>query len=146
MKNALVVIYESKEFITLDKSVNKKLSNAVETEGVSDKDAFTVEVNYASDEFPYISIVKSSAETNQDWRDFGGKMFKKYYGVADMVVFKIDSNQVENIYEGFKLASYNFTKYKSDADTKTLDIQIDADIHHDALLNESVSDARNLIT
>lgn len=146
MKDAVVVLYDSKEFKKLDKSLKGKLTNAVKTEDALEKNSFIVDVNYASDEFPYISVVQSSANTSQEWRDFGGNMFKKYYGVADKVVFQIDNEQNEHIYEGFRLASYNFTKYKSDDETKPFFISIDVDTRNDAVLSDSVSIARDFVT
>lgn len=146
MKDAVVVLYDSKEFKKLDKSLKGKLTKAVKTEDALEKNSFIVDVNYVSDEFPYISVAKSSANTAQEWRDFGGNMFKKYYGIAKNVVFQIDNPHNENIYEGFKLASYNFTKYKSNDETKSLDVCIDVDTRNDAVLNDSVSIARDFVT
>lgn len=146
MKTATVVLYDTVEYKELNKTLGKQLNKIVKAEQYDEKDAFAFDANYLSDDFPYVTVVKLAAETDQEWRDFGGNMFKKYYGCVDTVQFLINTNQVENIYEGFKLASYSFTKYKSDDSAKSLDIEIDVNLHNDVVLNESVSVARDLIT
>ena len=146
MKTATVVLYDTVEYKELNKTLGKKLASIVKAEKYDEEDSFSFDANYLSEDFPYVTVVKSSAETDQEWRDFGGNMFKKYYGFADTVSFLINTNQVENIYEGFKLASYNFSKYKSDDKTKALDIDIDVNKYSNVVLNESISVARDLIT
>lgn len=145
MKDAMVVLYGSKEYKKLDKSLKGALGKAVKVES-TDGD-FTVDVNYLSDEYPYISVVNNvTAQSQQDWRDFGGNLYKKYVGTADNVICDIDTDNNEDIYEGFKLASYKFTKYKTSDDSKSLDICIDYDAQSPSVLQSSVNFARDLVT
>jgi leucyl aminopeptidase len=110
---ATVVLHGSKEYKKLDKDLKGLLERAW-----AKSDEKEVNISYADEKYDYITVVKETAKTAQDWRDFGGTYYKRYNGTATTVTFDIDNKNVDDIAEGVRLAEYRFTKYKT-KDAKT---------------------------
>lgn len=145
MTKATVVIYDSKEYKKLDKALNGALSRVSKIEELDTKENAIVDVNYTSDNFPYVTLVKTNAKTDQEWREFGGKMFTKHKDKEE-IVFDVYTDHNESIYEGAKLASYKFSKYKSDAKDTEVKISGDWSERSNDVLADSVFVARDLVT
>lgn len=141
---AIVVLYDTKEYTALDKKTAGQLSSVCGLKGFADADATDVLVSFpAKINVDSITVVKSTATTPQQWRNFGGKYAKAHKGKVDNLVFDIDGSN-ESIYEGAMLALYDFDKYKSTKNDKPLSIEIDAVV--DASIHKSVYFARDVIT
>ena len=142
---AIVVLYDSKEYKALDKKSGGQLSSICGLKGCADKDDASVTISYPSKvNVDSITVVKTTASTAQEWREFGGSQAKAHKGKVDNLVFDIDGEN-EAIYEGAMLALYSFNKYKTvKKDDKPLNIEIDAVT--ETSIHESVYFARDLIT
>jgi leucyl aminopeptidase len=141
----IVVLYDTKEFKSLDKKTSGQLSSVCKLKKFDDNDNASATISFPSKvNVDSITVVKTSASTSQQWREFGGAQAKAHKGKVDNLVFDIDGNN-EEIYEGAMLALYSFNKYKTvKKDDKPLNIQIDAVV--DVSIHESVYLARDLIT
>lgn len=141
---AIVVLYDTKEYKSLDKKTGGQLSSVCGLKGFADKDSADVVVSFPSKvNVDSITVVKTDAVTPQQWRNFGGKYAKAHKGKVDTLIFDIDGSN-EQIYEGAMLVLYDFDKYKSKKNDKPLSIEIDAVV--DASIHESVYFARDVIT
>ena len=141
---SIVVLYNTKEFKSLDKKAGGQLSSVCKLKKFDETDKVEVTISFPSKvNVDSITVVKTDASTAQQWRDFGGKYAKAHKGRVDNLVFDIDGNN-EDIYEGAMLVLYSFDKYKSKKDDKVLNVQIDAVV--DASIHESVYFARDVIT
>jgi len=141
----IVVLYDSKEYKALDKKSSGQLSSVCKLKKFDDNDDASATISFPSKvNVDSITVVKTSASTSQQWREFGGAQAKAHKGKVDNLVFDIDGNN-EEIYEGAMLVLYSFNKYKTvKKDDKPLNIQIDAVV--DVSIHESVYLARDLIT
>ena len=141
----IVVLYDTKEYKSLDKKSGSQLSTACKMKKFDDNNDTSVTISYPSKiNVDSITVVKTSATTAQEWREFGGTQAKAHKGNVDNLVFDIDGDN-EQIYEGAMLGLYSFDKYKTvNKDTKTLNVQIDAVV--DVSIHDSIYFARDLIT
>lgn len=123
----IVVLYDSKEYKSLDKKTGGQLSSVCKLKKFDDEDKVQVVLSYPSKvNVDSITVVKTTASTSQEWREFGGSQAKAHKGKVDNLVFDIDGEN-EAIYEGAMLALYSFNKYKTvKKDDKPLNIEIDA--------------------
>lgn len=135
--SAVVVLHGSKQFKDLDKELKGQL--VVACKDIAEKDTGEVEVTY-TEVAKYITVVKTDAESAQDWRDFGGRYYKKYIGKVDNLYFEMKNNDVN---EGAELASYSFIKYKTGEDEPAMDVHT---LNSTRGIAESVHFARDLIT
>jgi leucyl aminopeptidase len=144
--SAIVVLYDSKEFKALDKKTSGQLSSVAKMKKFDENETAEVTISFPSKvNVDSITVVKTNATSDQDWRDFGGKYAKAYKGKADNLYFDIDGSHNESIYEGAMLALYTFNKYKTvKKDDANLAVHIDAVEEHS--IHESVYFARDLIT
>ena len=141
----IVVLYDSKEYKSLDKKTGGQLSSVCKLKKFDDEDKVQVVLSYPSKvNVDSITVVKTTASTSQEWREFGGSQAKAHKGKVDNLVFDIDGEN-EAIYEGAMLALYSFNKYKTvKKDDKPLNIEIDAVT--ESSIHKSVYFARDLIT
>ena len=143
--SAIVVLYDSKEYKTIDKKTSGQLSSVCGLKGFKDKANTEVTISFPSKiNVDSIVVVKTDITTEQEWRSFGGKYAKMFNGNVDNVYFEIDGAN-EAIYEGANLALYNFDKYKTKiSEKKPLRVVIDA--LEEESIHESVNFARDVIT
>lgn len=145
LNSAVVVLYDTKEFKSLDKKTSGQLSSVCDYKEFKDKDTAEAVVSFPSKlNVDAIVVVKTDAETEQDWRDFGGSWVKKYSGSVRNIYFQINNDFNDCIYEGAMLATYRFSKYKSNSKDEELNVHIDCD--KDSSIHDSVFVARDLIT
>jgi leucyl aminopeptidase len=144
--SSIVVLYDSKEYKALDKKTSGQLSSITKMKKFDDSDNAEVTISFpAKVNVDSITVVKTDATTDQDWRNFGGKYAKAHKGKVENLHFDIDGTHNESIYEGAMLALYSFDKYKTTKkDESPLTIKIDAVEEHS--IHESVYFARDLIT
>ena len=145
VSTGIVVLYDTKEFKSLDKKSGGQLSSVCKLKKFDDEENAQVVISYPSKiNVDSITVVKTTASSAQDWREFGGKQAKAHKGKVDNLVFDIDGDN-EQIYEGAMLALYSFNKYKTvKKDDKALNIEIDA--VKEISIHNSVYLARDLIT
>lgn len=143
--SAIVVLYDSKEYKSIDKKTSGQLSSVCGLKGFKDKANAEVTISFPSKvNVDSIVVVKTDITTEQEWRSFGGKYAKMFNGKVDNLYFEIDGAN-ESIYEGANLALYSFDKYKTKStDKKTLRVVIDA--LEDVSIHNSVNFARDVIT
>ncbi len=143
--SAVVVLYGSKEFKALDKKSNGTLSSVCTLKKLDTKDTGEVVLSFPSKiNLDAIIVAKTDAMTSNDWRNFGGKLAKQWKDRVDNLYFEINNDFNESIYEGAQLALYTFDKYKSNKDTETLTIHIEAVT--EVSIHQSVAFARDLVS
>jgi hypothetical protein len=82
--SAIVVLYDSKEFKALDKKTSGQLSSVAKMKKFDENETAEVTISFPSKvNVDSITVVKTNATSDQDWRDFGGKYAKAYKGKAD---------------------------------------------------------------
>jgi|TARA_R110001606_G_scaffold347072_1_gene496358 leucyl aminopeptidase len=144
-KSAVVVLYDSKEYKSLDKKTGGLLSSICGLKNIDSKDNGEVTITFPSKiNVDAITVIKTDAVTTNDWRNFGGKIAKQNKGNVANLYFDINNDYNESIYEGAMLTLYNFEKYKSKKDTDPLNIHIDA--VEEVSLHTSIAFARDVIT
>jgi len=136
--NATIVLHESKEYKKLDKDLKGLLARAW-----AKSDEKEVNISYADETHDFITVVKETAKSARDWREFGGTYYKRYAAAATSITFDIDKN-VDDIVEGVRLAGYNFSKYKTTEEKPTPTVYFAKDSNGD--IWPSVYFARDLIT
>ena len=110
VSTGIVVLYDTKEFKSLDKKSGGQLSSVCKLKKFDDEENAQVVISYPSKiNVDSITVVKTTASSAQDWREFGGKQAKAHKGKVDNLVFDIDGDN-ESIYEGAMLALYSFNK------------------------------------
>ncbi|MDA9373998.1 leucyl aminopeptidase [bacterium] len=144
-KSAVVVLHNTKEFKALDKKTAGQLSSVCTLNGFAEATTAEVTVSYPSKlNVDSVTVVKTDADSNQDWRNFGGRYAKMHKGKVENLYFDIEGTN-EGIYEGAMLALYTFDKYKTVKRNNTpLNIMID--VIQDASIHNSVYFARDVIT
>ena len=141
---AVVVLYGTKEYKSLDKKTSGQLSSVCKLKKFDEEETAEVSVTFPSKvNVDSITVVKTNATTIQQWREFGGKYAKRFKATAENLVFEIDGEN-EAIYEGAMLALYSFDVYKSKPKDNKLKIKIDA--LEETSLHKSIYLARDLIT
>ena len=143
-KSAIIILYGSSEYKTLDKKLNGQLDTMCQSNSIDSKDNLETEMTYPSKvNTQAICVVKTDKQSNNDWRDIGGKYYSRYKEQVEHVYF--DDEMPKEVYDGAMMARYSFSKYKT-KDTPTY-----ASIHVDdtdtiALMHESVYFSRDLVS
>jgi len=137
--NATVVLHGTKEYKKLDKDLKGLLERAW-----AKSDEKEVSISYADDKYDFITVVKETAKSARDWRDFGGTYYNRYAKTTTSITFDIDNKNVDDIAEGVRLAEYNFTKYKTGEEKTAPTVHFTKDSNGD--IWKSVYFARDLIT
>ena len=143
-KSAIIILYGSLEYKTLDKKLNGQLDTMCQSNSIDSKDNLETEMTYPSKvNTQAICVVKTDKQSNNDWRDIGGKYYSRYKEQVEHVYF--DDEMPKEVYDGAMMAKYSFSKYKT-KDTPTY-----ASIHVDdtdtiALMHESVYFSRDLVS
>ena len=138
-KTATVILHGSKEHKKLDKDLKGLLERAW-----AKSDEKEVNISYADDKYDHITVVKETAKSARDWREFGGTYYKRYAKTATSITFDIDNKHVDDIVEGVRLAEYNFSKYKTKEEKTTPVVYFTKESNGD--IWQSVYFARDLIT
>ena len=143
-KSAIIILYGSSEYKTLDKKLNGQLDTMCQSNSIDSKDTLEIEMTYPSKvNTQVICVVKTDKHSNNDWRDIGGKYYGKYKEQVEHVYF--DDEMPKEVYDGAMMARYSFSKYKT-KDTPTY-----ASIHVDdtdtiELMHESIYFSRDLVS
>ena len=143
-KSAIIILYGSSEYKTLDKKLNGQLDTMCQSNSIDSKDTLEIEMTYPSKvNTQVICVVKTDKNSNNDWRDIGGKYYGKYKEQVEHVYF--DDEMPKEVYDGAMMARYSFSKYKT-KDTPTY-----ASIHVDdtdtiELMHESIYFSRDLVS
>ena len=143
-KSAIIILYGSSEYKTLDKKLNGQLDTMCQSNSIDSKDNLETEMTYPSKvNTQAICVVKTDKQSNNDWRDIGGKYYSRYKEQVEHVYF--DDEMPKEVYDGAMMARYSFSKYKT-KDTPTY-----ASIHVDdtdtiAQIHESVYFSRDLVS
>lgn len=136
---ATVVLHGSKEYKKLDKDLKGLLERAW-----AKSDEKEVNISYADDKYDHITVVKETAKSARDWREFGGTHYKRHAKTATSITFDIDNKHVDDIVEGVRLAEYNFSKYKTKEEKTAPVVYFTKESNGD--IWQSVYFARDLIT
>ena len=143
-KSAIIILYGSSEYKTLDKKLNGQLDTMCQSNGIDSKDTLETEMTYPSKvNTQAICVIKTDKDSDNDWRNVGGKYYNRYKEQVDHVYF--DDEMPKEVYDGAMMAKYSFSKYKT-KDTPTY-----ATIHVDdsdtiETLYESVYFSRDLVS
>jgi leucyl aminopeptidase len=143
-KSAIILLYESAEFKKLDKKLNGQLDSMCTANSIDTKDDFDAEMTYPSKvNTRAICVVKTAKDSDNHWRNIGGKYYNKYKEQVDHIYY--DDDMPKEVYDGAMLAKYSFSKYK------TKDVPSSAVIHVDEAdtvehLHESIYFARDLVS
>jgi leucyl aminopeptidase len=141
--SAIIVLYKSKEFASLDKTLKGKLSKMCDVNSFDSEDAVEVEMSYPSKvDTRVIRVVKTEAKTEAEWRNVGGEQFTQYKSKVDHIYY--DNIMPKEVYDGAMLAKYEFSKYKT-KDSKPV-AEVHVDNVGDKSLYESVYFARDLVS
>ena len=136
---ATVVLHGTKEYKKLDKDLKGLLERAW-----AKSDEKEVNISYADEKHDFITVVKETAKSARDWREFGGTYYKRYAKTATSITFDIDNKNVDDIVEGVRLAEYNFSKYKTKEEKTAPVVYFTKESNGD--IWKSVYFARDLIT
>ena len=143
-KSAIIILYGSSEYKTLDKKLNGQLDTMCQSNGIDSKDTLETEMTYPSKvNTQAICVIKTDKDSDNDWRNIGGKYYSRYKEQVEHVYF--DDEMPKEVYDGAMMAKYSFSKYKT-KDTPTY-----ASIHVDdtdtiAQIYESVYFSRDLVS
>ena len=143
-KSAIIILYGSSEYKTLDKKLNGQLDTMCQSNGIDSKDTLETEMTYPSKvNTQAICVIKTDKDSDNDWRNIGGKYYSRYKEQVEHVYF--DDEMPKEVYDGAMMAKYTFSKYKT-KDTPTY-----ASIHVDdtdtiAQMHESVYFSRDLVS
>jgi leucyl aminopeptidase len=143
-KSAIILLYESAEYKTLDKKLNGQLDSMCAANSIDVKEDFDVEMTYPSKvNTRAICVVKTDKDSDNDWKNIGGKYYNRYKDQVSHIYY--DDEMPKEVYDGAMLAKYQFSKYK------TKDIPTTATIHVDDAdtvenLYESVYFSRDLVS
>ena len=76
---AVVVLYGTKEYKSLDKKTSRQLSSVCKLKKFDEEETAEVSVTFPSKvNVDNITVVKTNASTTQQWREFGGKYAKRF--------------------------------------------------------------------
>ena len=111
-KSAIILLYDSAEFKKIDKKLNGQLNNMCLAGDIETKDDFNAEMTYPSKiNTRAICVVKTDKDTDNDWRNVGGKYYNKYKEQVDHIYY--DDEMPKEVFDGAMLAKYSFSKYKT---------------------------------
>jgi len=145
-KSAIILLYGSSEFKTLDKKLNGQLDTMCSANSIDSKDTLEVEMTYPSKvNTQAICVIKTDkgATSDNDWRNVGGKYYNKYKEQVEHVYF--DDEMPKEVYDGAMLAKYSFSKYKTKDTPTYATIHVD-DVDTIETLHESVYFSRDLVS
>ncbi len=142
--SAIILLYGSPEFKTLDKKLNGQLDSMCIANSIDTKDTIDVEMTYPSKvNTRAICVIKTDKDSDNDWRNIGGKYYSKYKEQVDHIYY--DSDMPKEVYDGAMLARYSFSKYKTKDVPSTADIHVE-EIESGEHLHESIYFARDLVS
>ena len=143
-KSAIIVLYESAEFKVLDKKLNGQLGIMCIANSIDTEENIDLEMTYPSKvNTRAICVIKTDKESDNDWRNIGGKYYNKYKEQVDHIYY--DDDMPKEVYDGAMLAKYKFSKYKTKDTDKSAQIHVD-DIGTTEMLHESIYFARDLVS
>ena len=143
-KSAIIVLYESAEFKVLDKKLNGQLGIMCIANSIDTEENIDLEMTYPSKvNTRAICVIKTDKESDNDWRNIGGKYYNKYKEQVDHIYY--DDDMPKEVYDGAMLAKYTFSKYKTKDIDKSANVHVD-DIGTTEMLHESVYFARDLVS
>ena len=143
-KSAIILLYGSSEYKTLDKKLNGQLDTMCLSNSVDTKDSLETEMTYPSKvNTRAICVVKTDKQSDDDWRNIGGKYYSRYKEQVDHVYF--DDEMPKEVYDGAMMARYSFSKYKTKEKPSYAEIHVD-DIDTIDTLHESVYFSRDLVS
>ena len=143
-KSAIIVLYDSAEFKVLDKKLNGQLGIMCVSNSIDTEENIDLEMTYPSKvNTRAICVVKTDKESDNDWKNIGGKYYNKYKEKVDHIYY--DDEMPKEVYDGAMLASYKFSKYKTKDIDKSAMIHVD-DIDATETLHKSVYFARDLVS
>ena len=142
--SAIILLYGSPEFKTLDKKLNGQLDSMCIANSIDTKDSIDVEMTYPSKvNTRAICVVKTDKDSDNDWRNIGGKYYSKYKEQVDHIYY--DSDMPKEVYDGAMLARYSFSKYKTKDTPSIANIHVE-EIESGEHLHESIYFARDLVS
>ena len=142
--SAIILLYGSPEFKTLDKKLNGQLDSMCIANSIDTKDTIDVEMTYPSKvNTRAICVIKTDKDSDNDWRNIGGKYYSKYKEQVDHIYY--DDDMPKEVYDGAMLARYSFSKYKTKDAPSTADIHVE-EIESGEHLHESIYFARDLVS
>jgi leucyl aminopeptidase len=142
--SAIILLYGSPEFKTLDKKLNGQLDSMCIANSIDTKDTIDVEMTYPSKvNTRAICVIKTDKDSDNDWRNIGGKYYSKYKEQVDHIYY--DSDMPKEVYDGAMLARYSFSKYKTKDAPSTANIHVE-EIESGEHLHESIYFARDLVS
>jgi leucyl aminopeptidase len=143
-KSAIIILYGSTEYKTLDKKLNGQLDSMCTANSIDTKEEFDVEMTYPSKvNTRVICVVKTSKDSDNDWKNIGGKYYNKYKAQVSHIYY--DDSMPKEVYDGAMLARYEFSKYKTKDVSSVPTIHVD-DADTVENLHESVYFARDLVS
>ena len=123
-KSAIILLYGSAEFKKLDKKTNGQLDTMCVTNSIDTKDNLDIEMTYPSKiNTRAISVIKTDKDSDNDWKNVGGKYYNKYKEQVDHVYF--DDEMPKEVFDGAMLAKYSFSKYKTKDTPSVAEIHVD---------------------
>jgi leucyl aminopeptidase len=142
-KSAIIVLYDSEEFKVLDKKLNGQLGIMCVSNSIDTEENIDLEMTYPSKvNTRAICVVKTDKESDNDWKNIGGKYYNKYKEL-DHIYY--DDEMPKEVYDGAMLAKYKFSKYKTKDTDKSAKIHVD-DIGKVETLHKSIYFARDLVS
>ena len=143
-KSAIILLYGSSEFKTLDKKLNGQLDTMCAANSIDSKETLEVEMTYPSKvNTQAICVIKTDKNSDNDWRNVGGKYYNRYKEKVEHVYF--DDEMPKEAYDGAMMARYSFSKYKTKDTPTYASIHID-DIDTVETLYESIYFSRDLVS
>ena len=143
-KSAIILLYGSTEFKTLDKKLNGQLDTMCAANSIDSKETLEVEMTYPSKvNAQAICVIKTDKNSDNDWRNVGGKYYNRYKEKVEHVYF--DDEMPKEAYDGAMMARYSFSKYKTKDTPTYASIHVD-DIDTVETLYESVYFSRDLVS
>ncbi len=123
-KSAIILLYGSAEFKKLDKKTNGQLDTMCVANSIDTKDNLDIEMTYPSKiNTRAISVIKTDKDSDNDWKNVGGKYYNKYKEQVDHVYF--DDEMPKEVFDGAMLAKYSFSKYKTKDTPSVAEIHVD---------------------
>jgi len=144
---AIVVLAGSAQFKQFDTKSGGQLSRALQSLNSSEKnsdDGITLTCPNKIDA-KFVRIEKRKIDNASSARSFGGQMYNLFKNSADVLHFNVTTKFNTDIDEGVKLASYQFTKYKSEPKLNKLQTVNIQNCNNTGIAN-SINYARDLIT
>ena len=143
-KSAIIILYGSSEYKTLDKKLNGQLDTMCQSNGIDSKDTLETEMTYPSKvNTQAICVIKTDKDSDNDWRNIGGKYYSRYKEQVEHVYF--DDEMPKEVYDGAMMAKYTFSKYKTKDTSTYASIHVD-DTDTIAQMHESVYFSRDLVS